>query len=169
MDLCALDKELQSRILAEQASAVVNIASVTRVKVGVDSGAAITVWPEKLCSDYPTYPTAESKAGTEYYPAGEGGGIKDLGQRYLQCSVNGKRRNLRARVCKVRKPLLSAGEMVKAGHDIHLIGGEGKQPYAVHRKTGEVTPITFRNGVYEMDLEVFGYDGQGNSRGRATQ
>ena len=30
------------------------VEEIRRVKIGVDSGAAVSVWPRDLCKDYPT-------------------------------------------------------------------------------------------------------------------
>ena len=121
----------------------------TAVTVGIDSGAGVSVWPTELCRDYPLEDSPSK--GAQYLPAGKGTSVTDLGQRTLNCRINGKRRKMRMHVCDVRKPLLSVGEMVDAGHDIYF----GKQgSYALHRETGERTAIMRRNGVFVVDLEV---------------
>ena len=40
-------------------------SSDRRARIGVDSCAGGTVWPEKLCDDVPTTPSAESNGGIE--------------------------------------------------------------------------------------------------------
>ena len=49
------------------------------VEVGIDSCAGISVWPAAWDTDYPLLETPDSRQGTEYFPAGSGTTIRDLG------------------------------------------------------------------------------------------
>ena len=104
------------------------------VKIGVDSGAGVTVWPKDLCDDYPLKATPESRAGLEYVPAGKGSrGIVDLGERtYDLTDTSGQNLSMKVHVCDVRKPLLSVAEMNDMGLDVHFYADSQKGAYAVH-------------------------------------
>jgi hypothetical protein len=67
---------------------------------------------------------------------------------------------LRVTVAKVRRPLLAVSEMVDAGHRV-VFSQEGS--FAEHIKTGKVTKLVRRNGIFEMDVKVR----PGNGRGQA--
>ncbi|CAK0909302.1 unnamed protein product, partial [Prorocentrum cordatum] len=123
-----------------------------RVKIGVDSGAGVTVWPEDLRDDYPTRDTPESRAGFEYVPAGKGSkGIVDLGER--TCSLtddDGQRMDMKVHVCDVRKPLLSMAEMNDRGLDVHFYADRSKGAFCEHSHSGSRVKIERVNDVFEI-------------------
>ena len=45
------------------------VEEIKRVKIGVDSGAAASVWPRDLCKDYPAKKT--EKTGAQYATLGK--------------------------------------------------------------------------------------------------
>jgi hypothetical protein len=124
-----------------------------KVSIGVDTCAGVTVWPEHLCSEYPTAPTPESISGYTYSSAGAGSEpIRDLGQRVYALNVDGSQRNLKVRVAKVRRPLMAVSEMTAAGHDVHFLANG--TAFAKHTQTGKKTEFHLRRGIYEMDAVV---------------
>jgi hypothetical protein len=125
----------------------------TKVSIGVDTCAGVTVWPEDLLPIVPTVPTPESIAGYTYSSAGKDSEpIRDLGQRQYHLSVDGMSKNIKVRVARVRRPLLAVSEMTRAGHDVRFLASD--QAYAVRKETGEMTKFHLRRGVYELDVEV---------------
>ena len=124
------------------------------VRIGVDSGAGVSVWPTELCDDYPTKQTEASMAGISYASAASGDGrILNEGERTVQLDVCGSKRGARMQVARVRKPLLSVAEMNDAGHDVYFLCGDDGA-YSRHRKTGLTTRFIRRNGVFEIDARV---------------
>ena len=124
------------------------------VRIGVDSGAGVSVWPKELCDDYPTKQTHASMAGVSYSSAASGTSrILNEGERIVQLNVCGSKRGARMQVARVRKPLLSVAEMNDAGHDVYFLSGQDGA-YSRHRKTGLVTKFFRRNGVFEIDARV---------------
>ena len=136
------------------------------LRIGVDSGASVTIIPAEVASDYPLMPSKESMAGVQYKTA-TGDKVEDLGCRTLQLlggSSSGSTgsRGLRARVGKVSKSLLAVCEMVDAGHDVVFCRRDGKDcSNAIHKKTSKRTNFTRRNGVYELEMNIVPYRRQG--------
>ena len=123
------------------------------VRVGIDSGAGVAVWPTQLCDDYPTQETGDSRKGVSYASAGDGEDpIKNEEERVVKMKIDGQGRVIRAQVARVRKPLLAVGEMCDAGHDLHhLRSGEA---YAVRSRTGAIAKFARQKGVYEVEADV---------------
>ena len=132
-----------------------------RVRIGVDSGAGVTVWPKDLCDDYPIRATPESRAGFEYVPAGKGSkGIVDLGERtYDLIDASGQNMSMKVHVCDVRKPLLSVAEMNDVGLDVHFFADGRKGAYAIHPHTGKRVGIERVNNVFEIEASVSPWSG----------
>ena len=123
------------------------------VRVGIDSGAGVTVWPTQLCDDYPTQETDDSRKGVTYASAGDGEEpIRNKGERVIKMVIDGQERVIRAQVARVRKPLLAVSEMCDAGHDLHFL--HSGEAYAVHSRTGAITKFARQKGVYEVEAEV---------------
>ena len=125
------------------------------VAIGIDSGAAVTVWPSGWNKDYPLQKT--QKTGTKYATAGAGAAaVVNEGERTLIMKTHdGTRRGAKVQVANVRKPLMSVADMVDAGQDIHFLASG--QSYALHRETGQVTYFQRRRGVFELDVQVEGF------------
>ena len=153
------DKELGG--LSLNALELSSVETSEKIRVGIDSGAALSVWPKDLCNHVKTEPTAASRKGTTYMPAGKNcTPIKDLGQRnYRLKTTGGAMRQLKVTVADVRKPLLAVSEMTDAGHDVHFLANG--RAYATHAGTGQETKFVRRNGIYELEIEVLGGQRQG--------
>ena len=123
-----------------------------RVVIGVDSGAAASVWPRDLCAYYPTKRT--DKTGVKYATAGKGSQhLINEGERVLHLKMgDGSRRGAKMQVTNVRKPLMSVADMNDAGQDVYFLASG--QSYAVHRETGMVTKFTRKKNIFEIDAEV---------------
>ena len=138
--------------------------------MGVDSCAAATVVPREVAPDYPAYENRMSVNG-EGYRTANGGWVVDEGTKELigaLPSADGKRqvRGLRTRVAAVSRALASVSEMVDAGHTVVF---SKEMSYAKNLGTGVVTPLTRRNDVYEMELEVAPYHGAQSILEKANQ
>ncbi len=135
------------------------LTNTTKVVLGVDSGAGVSVWPTKLCDDYPTKQTAASRSGASYASAQAGSSaIVNRSERTLELHVGNEARAFKAQVCEVRKPLLSVSEMCDARHDVHFpASGEA---FAVHKGSGQVTPFVRSKGVFEIEAQVPAFQGK---------
>ena len=106
----------------------------TRVRAGLDSGAAESVCPKDFAVDYPTRPTKESESGRKFRVA-NGNTIDDEGQvRPVVYTDKGVIRELALTKCDVHKVLLSAGKIVRKGDIVHL---ELNNSYILSPSTGE--------------------------------
>ena len=136
------------------------------VRVQVDSGADISVWPTSLwASAAPTVVTADSHAGKRYWGAGDcaGPSIPDQGRRDYQLELaDGSTRRLRVRCAPVRHALLSVAGMVDEGHDVSFTA---ERAYARHRLTGEVTEFVRRGGRFGLDVRVRASSFHGRAHG----
>ncbi|CAK0798994.1 unnamed protein product, partial [Prorocentrum cordatum] len=130
------------------------------MRVGIDSGAAVTAVPDCHCKGYPLYKNTPSTGRSYESAAGEN--IWDRGERRLLCRADGRLRGLRARACKVNKPLLSVYDMCKAGQMvvIDFDSNGSDRSHSIHKATGEKTNFQLRNRVWELDLEVVPQDDQ---------
>ncbi len=124
-----------------------------RVTLGIDSGAAVTIVPRGVCTDYPLQPNERSRVHGGYRAA-NGQMIYDEGTRVLYFKDNGHTRAIRARVGDVSKGLVSVAEMVECGHRVVF---DADASYAVHKETGKKTYFKKRNKVYEIDVDVMPY------------
>jgi hypothetical protein len=125
-----------------------------RVRLGIDSGAAVTVWPTKLCDDYPTEATRESTSGVKYFPAGAGSsGISGRGSRkYRMMDKFGQDVSMTVHVADVRKPLVSVADINDKGLDV-ILPADGNARI-VDNKTGKEITIERSNGVFEVVADV---------------
>ena len=128
------------------------IEQTRRVNIGVDSGAAASVWPRALCADYPTKQT--NKSGVKYATAGKDNKhLTNEGERTMMLMMgDGSARGAKMQVTDVRKPLMSVADMNDAGQDVHFLAAG--QSYAVHRETGLVTTFTRTKNIFEINAEV---------------
>ena len=129
-----------------------------KVRIGIDSGAGVTVWPRDLCNDgRPTMETPESRSGIGYLGAQEGApSIKDEGCRqYRVVDGQQKTRDLKVRVANVRKPLLAVADLNDLGHDVVFPAtARGLSAFARDARTGETTSFERRNRVFEYAVDV---------------
>jgi hypothetical protein len=129
------------------------------VTVGVDSGAAATVVPAKLFSDYPLVENEMSRSGACYVTA-NGMKVRNHGTRSLIGTVNGVRRGLRASAADVTKALASVSDMVDQGH---VVVFSKDRSFAHNPKTRETMEFRRRNRVFEFDMKIEKYSGAGQS------
>ena len=89
-----------------------------------------------------------------------------------QREVNATTEEFQPRACvfqvaKVSKPLLSAGQVTKAGF-LAILDGPGQESYLLHKKSGSRTKLKLDNGVYVLDLWIKkpGFERQGRAKGK---
>ena len=131
------------------------ISAVGRtVRIGVDSGAELTVWPEKLFPEVPIEPNEESKAGVKYWAPGDidQPTIPDLGCRSYDLLVGGEPRSVKPHVAPVRKPLLAVCDLNDKGHDVHFM--HDRRAWAEHHVTKQITKFERVGGRYEIVAEA---------------
>eukprot|EP00973_Karenia_brevis_P039859 5502053-Karenia_brevis.AAC.1 len=75
-----------------------------KLVIGIHSGAAVTICPEKVAADYPII---EESNGTWYRTAG-GGRVPDGGKKIIEVIASGQRRLISTRVGPVTKFLMAA-------------------------------------------------------------
>ena len=161
--------EPQGSILSSLSIGAVDVTSTqgnpTRVRIGVDSGAGISVWPENLASHVPTHSTPESEAGVTYYGAGSGhSAIKDLGQRKYDLLVDGQHKKMSVHVAQVRKPLLAVSDLNAKGFEVNFPAFNGT-PTAKHVDTGEIITMRRSNGIFDFEAVVVnGLEKEGHSK-----
>ena len=114
-----------------------------RVKIGVDSGAELTVWPSDLwpsdlCPDFVEFvPNDASRDGVCYWAPGdlEYPSIPDEGTRTFKLLIDDEPCTISAHIAPIRKPLISVADMNDKGHDV-FFPSKG-QAVAVHQASGE--------------------------------
>ena len=124
-----------------------------KVKATVDSCVAVSVVPNDWFTDYPIKVTAES--GSIYKAAGRQL-FKDEGLRQLRGLMPGSKqavRKLNVRVAKVKKMLLSVGNIVDVDSDVAF---SRNCSYIKNNRTGTTTGIKRENSAYVLDFEVLG-------------
>ena len=95
--------------------------------------------------------TKESKRGKEFTTA-NGGKIKNEGEKLVPyCTLDGEKKRVRAQLAKVTRVLISASKMTKAGYKISL---DADNPSIKNIKTGKVTKLRHKNGIFIIDMWV---------------
>ena len=140
-------------------SSVAGSSTGSKVKIGVDSGAEITVWPKNLYPQVETTPSMESQAGVKYWGPSDitSPSIADHGNRVYKLDVDGEIREIKVHVADVRKPLLAVCDLNDRGHDVMFRAARPGVPakaWAQHVESGSITPFIRRGGRYELDAEV---------------
>ena len=125
----------------------VNEGEWRKIKVGVDSCAAISVTPPGC---FPGPVEVTDQVGDEYtsasndimYNQGQQR-VDGVTENYLPC-------NLKVQVTDVNKPLIAASDMEDQGNTIVLSKKWGH--WLVNDNTGTSVPLNRENGTYNMDV-----------------
>ena len=136
LDLCALE---------------VGKESSKSVRIGVDSCAGVSVWPENL-HPKKMIQTPESKSGLCYQGAGSQHEVRDLGARTYFLETPAGIHGINVRVANVRKPLLSVGDLNDHGFSVHFIAGG--PAYMEKTTTKQRINLQRRNNVFELNATV---------------
>jgi len=142
----------------------INAVEKKMVRIGVDSGAEISVWPPELVPEVPIQDSPQK--GIKYYGPGDVNGptLENLGQRKYQLMMGTVKRVAKMNIVKVRKPLIALCDIIDHGHDVYFVDGVA---WARHRATGEIINFTRRGGKFEIEAEVLLPSQSGNGEGQA--
>jgi len=122
-----------------------------KLRVGLDSGAAVTIVPMTVAEDYPLETSAKP---TQYCAAG-GAMIGDQGMRRIGLKQpDGGVRLIRVRVGKVKKALMAVSDCVATGHRVTFDEGGAE---VMHKKTGSKLFFPLTKKVYESEFEILPY------------
>ena len=121
------------------------------LRFGIDSGAAVTATPEFV----EQYPFAEPSNGLKYQSA-TGESIPDLDMKKPFIDVKGDQRGVRARIARIKRPLMSVYDMYMAGHRVVFDRDEfgNDISHAVHKETGKTAKFTLRNRTWDLDAKL---------------
>ena len=132
------------------------------VKLQIDSGADLPVWPLDLHPEYPTFENEASRLGTCYAAAGDldGGTLKDLGSRAYRLRFGGSDKPIdrvaEVHVVEVNKPLMSLAHLNVCGHDFHAMA-DGRC-WLYHAGRDETIEVRKDGPKFFLDAEVVPYD-----------
>ena len=122
-----------------------------KISLAIDSGAAETVIPHTLVTDYQIIETDKSRSGACYASA-TGEPIPNLGeQRLLLATEEGSMRAMTFQAAPVAKPLGSVKRICQAGHYV-IFDEDGS--YIMNKATGELNWLREQNGNYMLDVWV---------------
>ncbi len=121
------------------------------MSMAVDSGAAETVIPHNLVTQYPIWATKESAAGLCYASA-TGQPIPNLGEQKLPLyTKEGTLRGMTFQAAPVSKPLGSVKRMCAAGHRV-VFDEEGS--FIQNKASGEINWLREEEGNYVLDVWI---------------
>ena len=139
---------------------VMNIANVEdveakeakKVKITIDSGAGLSVWPASWVSPGEVRPSTKRVR----LEAANGTPIKVHGEKVVNF-VTEKRDvcEMSFVVTDVTKPLAAVSAIVAAGNDVVFKPGE-MGSYIQNKATGEKIDLTCESGTYTMEVEIKG-------------
>ena len=139
------------RLKTEKVLASVESEKYELVEITVDSGAAESVCPPDLMSQFPTKETPSSLNG-EQFVAANGAIIENEGERRVSLiTMDGIRREMAFQVTGVNKVLASVSRMNEKGH---VVVYDGDNSYIQNKATGEQVPMKKRNGVWVLEVWV---------------
>ena len=127
-------------------------SSGRELRFGIDSGAAVTAIPPEFVEQYPL---AEPSNGLKYQSA-TGESISDLGMKKPFIDIKGDLRGVRARIARIKRPLMSVYDMHMAGHRVVFDRDEfgNDISHAVHKETGKTAKFTLRNRTWDLDARL---------------
>ena len=120
---------------------------ISKITLGVDSGAAVSVIKPDMATDYPLVRVAGRKL-----LGADGSEITAYGDRHVGLSgSDGRTRVLRCGVADVRKNLLAVSQLVDQDHDV-VFSRRGS--YIKHVPTGWRIDMTRKKDVFEIEMDV---------------
>ena len=121
-----------------------------KLRSGIDSRAAVTVFPKTVAEDYPVRKT--SGKAKSYRPV-SGKFLPDLGARKAQVRLQD--RSFR---CVNQRVAMAVSEMNEMGHDVFFPRSDrGIKTYAYHGGTATKLELERANGVFELPVELVPY------------
>ena len=122
-----------------------------KMSLAIDSGAAETVIPHTLVTEYPIVETEKSRSGACYASA-TGEPIPNLGEQKLPMATEeGSMRAMTFQAAPVAKPLGSVKRICQAGHYV-IFDEDGS--YIMNKVTGELNWLREQNGNYMLDVWI---------------
>ena len=127
-----------------------------RIRIGIDSCAAVTVFPKSVAGDYPMLQTSgEAKS---YRPA-SGKLLVYLGARKVQVKLkDGSLRYVNPRIADTHNALIAVSNMNDMGHNVFFPRSDTNiKAYAHHEGSGTMLDLERVNGVVELPVELVPY------------
>ena len=126
-----------------------DMADSYTMKVGLDSGAAVSVLPRNSCPEC----TLNSNEGyTAYYKAANGEVIADDGSKCVTCiTQDSQYRHINFRVTGVHKALASVSAICDRNQKV-VFDNDGC--YIEDKHSGQRTPFQRENDVYHLDVRI---------------
>ena len=122
-----------------------------KMSLAIDSGAAETVIPHTLVTEYPIVETEKSRSGACYASA-TGEPIPNLGEQKLPMATEeGSMRAMTFQAAPVAKLLGSVKRICQAGHYV-IFDEDGS--YIMNKVTGELNWLREQNGNYMLDVWI---------------
>ena len=122
-----------------------------KITAVADSGAVVSVMPDKLLPFIGVSPNKESRAKKKYRGAG-GEPIPALGEKKVEMMTKeGQKKTTTWRTSPVKRPLLSLSQVTAKGHKVQL---DSKDPHILNVKSGQKTKLRIKGQVFELDLWV---------------
>ena len=137
--------------LAEDEPGEISSVEAKRMKITVDSGAGVSVWPaswgcpgEKLAGA--TRTKLEAANGTP---------IKTYGEKLVKFEMDGVtgKAGMKFLVSDVQKPLAAVSAIVEAGNEVVFRKG-ARDSYILNPKTGEKAKLKRERGTYTMEVTL---------------
>ena len=127
-----------------------------KLRSGIDSRAAVTLFPKTVAEDY-TVRKTPGKAKS-YRPA-SGKFLPDLGARKAQVRLQDRSfRCVNPRVADTHRALVAVSEMPEMGHDVFFPRSDRRiKAYAYHGGIGTKLELERANGVFELPVELVPY------------
>jgi len=138
----------------------------TKLEVAVDSGAAASVIPERCLPDHPVAPSEGSRNGVHYASA-NGGRTPNQGEMQLDFLTKERHRcHIAFQVADVKRPLLAASTLTRAGNEVSFNASEG---IITNKRAGRNMSFVKRDGIYILEIMVAPPLAGGGCRGFARQ
>ena len=126
------------------------------IRVGIDSCAAVTVFPKSVADDHPMLDMPGTVKSSR--PA-SGKLLPDLGARKVQVKLrDGSLRYVNPRVAGTHRALMAVSEMNDRRHDVFFARSDrGIKAYAYHETRCTKLELERVNGVFELPVEIVPY------------
>ena len=123
-----------------------------KVTMTLDSGAAVCALPEHIGEQFGI---VRDSANNVSYKTANGAEVKDMGKRIMSVkTAEGHTRRMKFRVTGVRKPLVSAGDIVAAGNTVILTNRTDQRSRIIHDATKQEIDVRLEKGVYVFDVWI---------------
>ena len=126
-------------------------AGYRKLEILVDSGAAASVLPEGLMSDYPVTKGEAAKKGVHYLTA-DGGRVPNLGETTLHLVTKEQIKcSVKFQVAEIQTPILYVGTLAAMGNSVAFTKFGGT---ITNLRTKKKIAFKKRGGVYVLEVLV---------------